>query len=59
MPQAWWKARFEQDGFKMIDEHGFAFEDFCRGTGNGPFDPNFRTLPYVGFHFVALVKGPT
>ena len=59
MPQAWWKARFEQEGFKMIDEHGFAFEDFCRGTGNGPLDPNFRTLPNVGFHFVALVKGAT
>ena len=53
-PQQWWEERFRQLGMPMIGDHGFAFEDFCRGTGNGPIDPNYRDNPETGFHFVAM-----
>lgn len=49
----WWVRRFTELGFEMLDEHEFAFEDFCRGTGNGPHDPDFRKHPDNGFHYVS------
>lgn len=52
-PQAWWRARFAELGLPMLDQHDFAFEDFCRGTNNGPIDENYRSNPEIGFHFVA------
>ncbi|MBU8540533.1 methyltransferase domain-containing protein [Falsiroseomonas tokyonensis] len=52
-PQAWWRARFAELGLPMLDRHDFAFEDFCRGTNNGPIDENYRQNPEIGFHFVA------
>jgi hypothetical protein len=48
----WWKNNFKNNGFEFIENHGFEFEDFCRGVGNGLSDPDFRTSP-IGFHFVA------
>ncbi len=51
--RAWWEARFAELGLPMLASHGFAFEDFCRGTGNGPMDPSYRDMPGNGFHFVA------
>jgi SAM-dependent methyltransferase len=53
-PEVWWKKRFTDLGMRMIEDHGFTFNDFCRGTGNGPLDPNFLENPEGGFHFVAL-----
>lgn len=52
-PQAWWRARFAELGLPMLDGHDFGFEDFCRGTSNGPIDENYRERPDLGFHFVA------
>lgn len=53
-PQDWWQQRFDQLGMRMIENHGFEFADFCRGTGNGPIDRDYRLEPGVGFHFVAV-----
>jgi len=55
-PRSWWESRFLHLGMRMIDDHGFAFGDFCRGTGNGPIDENYMEHPEVGFHFVAVRK---
>ena len=52
-PQDWWQKRYAELGLPMITDHGFVFEDFCRGTGNGPIDGSFRDDPSLGFHFVA------
>lgn len=52
-PAEWWERRFVELGLPMVAEHGFAFEDFARGTGNGPMDPNYRDNPEYGKHFVA------
>jgi SAM-dependent methyltransferase len=52
-PQAWWQAYFATQGFEFVHDHPFAFDDFCRGVGNGPIDPDYRTDPGAGFHFVA------
>ncbi|NKE44583.1 hypothetical protein HB662_07325 [Roseomonas frigidaquae] len=52
-PHAWWQAGFPGLGLPMLDRHAFAFEDFCRGTSNGPIDENYRSNPEMGFHFVA------
>lgn len=49
----WWENRFVELGMPMLKEHGFDFEDFCRGTGNGPIDESYRENPENGFHFVA------
>jgi SAM-dependent methyltransferase len=55
-PRDWWERRFAELGLPMLANHGFAFEDFCRGTSNGPIDGNYRDEPHVGFHFVAARK---
>ena len=55
-PRDWWEQRFAALDLPMLADHNFAFEDFCRGTSNGPIDGNYRNEPHVGFHFVA---GPT
>jgi SAM-dependent methyltransferase len=52
--QDWWQGRFEQLGMRMIEDHGFEFADFSRGTGNGPIDRDYRSEPGVGFHFVSV-----
>lgn len=49
----WWSARYRELGFTFVDEHPFEFRDFCRGTGNGPIDPDYSHEPGAGFHFVA------
>jgi SAM-dependent methyltransferase len=53
MHQEWWANTFQANGLQFVDDHEFNFHDFCRGTGNGPMDPNFSTEPDAGFHFVA------
>jgi SAM-dependent methyltransferase len=53
MPQQWWVDAFTQHGLSIMYEHNFAFNDFCRGTGNGPEDSDFSKDPGAGFHFVA------
>ena len=55
-PQTWWQRRYEELGMRMTDDHDFAFEDYARGTGNGPIDENYRDNPASGFHFVAVRK---
>ncbi|WP_420407925.1 class I SAM-dependent methyltransferase [Hoeflea sp.] len=55
-PREWWENRFAELNMQMLDDHGFDFEDFCRGTGNGPIDENYRDNPDVGFHFVAQMS---
>ncbi len=55
-PQAWWENRYKELGMKMITSHNFAFEDFARGTSNGPIDESYRENPGAGFHFVAVHK---
>lgn len=52
-PRGWWERQFAALGLPMRRDHGFEFEDFCRGTGNGPIDENYRDHPEIGFHFVA------
>jgi 2-polyprenyl-3-methyl-5-hydroxy-6-metoxy-1,4-benzoquinol methylase len=52
-PYQWWDARYRELGFQFIQDHPFEFRDFCRGTGNGPIDPDYSTEPGAGFHFVA------
>ena len=52
-PRVWWERRFAELGLPIWDGHGFSFEDFCRGTNNGPIDENYRDRPDIGFHFVA------
>jgi hypothetical protein len=49
----WWTDKFTAFGLPFTDSHQFAFADFCRGTGNGYFDPNYKFNPSQGFHFVA------
>jgi len=56
-PQSWWGKTYLAHGLEMIDSHGFQFYDFCRGTGNGPIDGNYRDDPSLGFHFVAIRSG--
>ena len=51
-PFSWWKEKFFKLGYEMLDDHPLIFEDYCRGNGNNPQDPNFKKNP-VGFHFVA------
>jgi SAM-dependent methyltransferase len=51
--RAWWEARFAQLGLPLWHGHDFAHLDFCRGTGNGPMDIDYRDRPDMGFHFVA------
>ncbi len=55
-PQVWWEERYKQLGMTMITDHNFAFEDFARGTSNGPIDESYRENPASGFHFVAVRK---
>jgi SAM-dependent methyltransferase len=55
-PQTWWEDRYKELGMKMITNHDFAFEDFARGTSNGPIDESYRENPGAGFHFVAVRK---
>jgi SAM-dependent methyltransferase len=52
-PKKWWAARYRELGFTFIDDHPFEFRDFCRGTANGPLDPDYSQEPGAGFHFVA------
>jgi 2-polyprenyl-3-methyl-5-hydroxy-6-metoxy-1,4-benzoquinol methylase len=51
-PKAWWVQRFRELGMEMLENHPFVRDDFCRGTGNGPLDPDFACNPEQGFHFV-------
>lgn len=52
-PREWWQARYRDLGFEFTTDHPFEFRDFCRGTANGPIDPDYSVEPEVGFHFVA------
>jgi SAM-dependent methyltransferase len=52
-PKDWWVARYRSLGMRIVDDHAFEFRDFCRGTGNGPLDPDYTVDPGAGFHFVA------
>jgi 2-polyprenyl-3-methyl-5-hydroxy-6-metoxy-1,4-benzoquinol methylase len=55
-PREWWEQRFLENGLRMsADEYGdfLRFADYCRGTGNGPMDPDFSKTPDQGFHFIA------
>ena len=51
-PKSWWEQKFLEHGYEIIEDHSLNYEDFCRGTGNTPQDPDFRTSP-IGFHFVS------
>jgi SAM-dependent methyltransferase len=53
-PAEWWTSRFSQLGMRMIENHGFVFEDFARGTNNGPIDENYKDQAGIGTHFVAV-----
>lgn len=53
-PRSWWKAKFEENGLCMVDNHPFNLRLFCRG--NGPRFQDFHNYidhPEDGFHFVA------
>jgi SAM-dependent methyltransferase len=52
-PKNWWAGKFIEFCLPFTNQHSFEFLDFCRGTGNGYFDPNFMFDPNKGFHFVA------
>jgi 2-polyprenyl-3-methyl-5-hydroxy-6-metoxy-1,4-benzoquinol methylase len=49
----WWVEKFKELKFKMLDHSFLSFGDYCRGTGNGPLDPNYQINPEIGFHFIA------
>ncbi|MCE0484488.1 MAG: class I SAM-dependent methyltransferase [Methylacidiphilales bacterium] len=53
-PAAWWRDKFQGQGFTICTNHGFAMEDFVRGNGSSLKDwvPDERT----GIHIVAKVK---
>jgi SAM-dependent methyltransferase len=51
-PRPWWEAIFRRCGFTNSETNPFQHADFCRLTGNGPMDPDNRTNPEIGFHFV-------
>jgi 2-polyprenyl-3-methyl-5-hydroxy-6-metoxy-1,4-benzoquinol methylase len=57
-PREWWRATFAAAGLSMIEPTMFDVADFCRGTGNGPMDPDFAVDPARGFHFVARLAAP-
>jgi hypothetical protein len=53
----WWKDKFKENGFLMLDSHPFNQKFFCRG--NGPcFEDfhNYEQNPNEGFWFVAQKK---
>jgi hypothetical protein len=52
-PEEWWAAKFIENGLRVTDNHSFAIQDFCRGTGNGIYDWDVTREPEKGFHFVA------
>ncbi len=52
-PAVWWDVAFKENGFVFTESPVFTFYDFCRGTGNGPMDPDFSKTPSAGFHFIA------
>lgn len=53
-PKDWWKAKFEESGLVMLDEHPFNERLFCRGNGPRFQDfHNYFSSPNEGFHFVA------
>ena len=47
----WWMEKMHLYGFEPMENQPFEFEDFARGIGAGPRDPNFSLSPN-GFHFV-------
>jgi 2-polyprenyl-3-methyl-5-hydroxy-6-metoxy-1,4-benzoquinol methylase len=49
----WWVSKYKELKFTMLDQSFLDFGDYCRGTGNGPLDPNYKINPEVGFHFIA------
>jgi SAM-dependent methyltransferase len=49
----WWVEKYKELKFNMLDHSFLNFADYCRGTGNGPLDPNYQTNPEIGFHFIA------
>jgi len=49
-PKDWWYKQFEKYDFKVLEYELFSASDHCRGTGNGPFDPDFQIDPSKGFH---------
>jgi 2-polyprenyl-3-methyl-5-hydroxy-6-metoxy-1,4-benzoquinol methylase len=53
-PRAWWENRFAALGMRIIEDHGFLFQDFCRGTQNGLMDGSYADNPEIGFHYVAV-----
>ena len=49
----WWMDFLKSCGFSAMGNQPFEYLDFCRGTGNGYRDPNYRNDPSsIGFHFV-------
>lgn len=52
-PAAWWEDTFKRHGLAFTELPSFTSHDFCRGTGNGPMDPDFSKTPSAGFHFIA------
>lgn len=52
-PREWWNEQFARHGLEVCEQHPFAFDDFCRGTGNGRWDLDYREHPGSGFHIVA------
>jgi 2-polyprenyl-3-methyl-5-hydroxy-6-metoxy-1,4-benzoquinol methylase len=52
-PRAWWTDQLARHGLEVCEQHPFAVDDFCRGTGNGRYDLDFRQSPDAGFHLVA------
>ncbi|MDR1535507.1 MAG: class I SAM-dependent methyltransferase [Planctomycetota bacterium] len=40
-PYEWWREKFEENGFAILEEHGLRAEDFCRGNGLNPYAADF------------------
>jgi SAM-dependent methyltransferase len=52
-PETWWREKFASCGLEFVEPVMFEFNDFCRGSGNGSTDLDFRKNPGMGLHFVA------
>ena len=49
-PKNWWHEKFREHDFEVFEYELLSAADHCRGTGNGPLDPNFQQNPEKGFH---------
>lgn len=50
-PRDWWETLFTENGFRIVNNHGFRAADFPRGGGQ-PGDWNAETHPNMGFHII-------